>query len=419
MTEHSAHPRIGYILRSYPRLSQTFILNELIALERIGVPLVLFPMTNPREPITQPQVSHVRAPVHYLDAALRRNRRSLGAEQFHLMRVAPRRFFETWRFVLLRPDLDAGYTTCSRWECLEQAVHLAHQVQRHGIQHLHAHFAHDPTLIALLTHRLTGVSYSFTAHARDLYQIPRRTLGERIKEASAVVSCAKSNVDYIRQIAGTHPIYPIYHGVNLERFQPAPRPENSRDVPRIVSVGRLVEKKGFGDLICACRQLKQAGYRFRCTIYGDGPLREKLGNLIEQLDLAGEVELVGARTQQELVPILQGASVFALTPFVTDDGDRDGVPNVLVEAMACGLPVVSTCIAAIPELVTQSHNGLLFEPHAIADIAAGLGELLTNEERRARLGMAARRTVVEHHDSRKAADQLAALFDRAVKRDLC
>jgi glycosyltransferase involved in cell wall biosynthesis len=269
---------------------------------------------------------------------------------------------------------------------------------------------------------LLGISYSFTAHARDLYQLAQPALAERTAAASAVITCCSANVVYLQQVtpaSAQAKVRLIHHGVNLEKFKPAPRMERLAASPLILSVGRLVEKKGFPDLLHACQRLKQAGHRFRCLIYGDGPLQRELATLIEQLGLADDVRLAGACTQEALLPIFQQADIFVLTPYVTEDGDRDGVPNVLVEAMACGLPVVSTTAGSIPDLVIHDHNGMLAAPHDIQSIASGLATLLCDEPRRKRLGAAARHTVVEHFDLSRAAQQLAALFEQAATREPC
>jgi glycosyltransferase involved in cell wall biosynthesis len=417
--------RVGYILRSYPRLSQTFILNEILALERLGLDLQIFAITDPHEPVVQAQVAEVRAPVAYLEAATQRGWPAILAEHLSTALAAPRRYFQTLSYVLRRADLDAGYSAGSRLQCFAQAVYLARQIARaqqagHPVGHLHAHFAHDPTLIALLTHMLTGVPFSFTGHARDLYQIPRPILAERIAAARAVVTCCRPNLGYLQEVAPEQAgakVRLIHHGVDLEGFRPAAHARVAAELPLILSVGRLVEKKGFPDLLRACSLLKHRGYRFRCLIYGDGPLRAELAGMIAQLGLPEVVHLAGACAQRELVPVFQRADIFALAPFVTDDGDRDGVPNVLVEAMACGVPVVSTAVAGIPDLVEHGHNGLLVAPHDGDALAGALAALLDDAAWRARLGAAARRTVVEHFDLRSAAQQLAVLFGQPLDPD--
>src|SRR5690242_6173948 len=215
--------RIGYILRSYPRLSQTFIVNEILALEQLGANLCLFAITNPHEPVVQAQVAQVRAPVEYLEQAAKGERAAALAGHAWAKQHAPARYAEICSYVEQRADLDDGYTSASRHECLDYAVHLAELLdheRRAGrpIEHLHAHFAHDPTLIALLVHMLTGISFSFTAHARDLFQIPQPALTERIAAASAVITCCAANLDYLNESAAAPDrgkIRLIHHGVDL------------------------------------------------------------------------------------------------------------------------------------------------------------------------------------------------------------
>lgn len=422
MATHPAHscPRSAYILRSFPRLSQTFILHEMLALEQLGVPIHVFAITNPREPIVQPLVASLRAPVAYLDAAAQRPRRAVALEHMRALLAAPARYMRALRYVLARRDLDAGYAGASRFTCFLQAVYLAALLRRERragrpIEHLHAHFAHAPTLIALLTHKLTGVSFSFTAHARDLYQLPPPIVAERAAQATAVLTCCGPNLRYLHEILPAEArgkVELIYHGVQLDAFQPRAPGGEPAEAPLILSVGRLVEKKGFPDLVGACQRLRAAGRRFQCQIVGEGPLEAVLRAQIAAAGLEDTVLLPGACTQQQLIPLMQRADIFALAPFVTDDGDRDGVPNVLVEAMACGVPVVSTAVAGIPDLVTHDHNGVLVAARDVGALAAGLADLLDDPDRRRRLGAAARQTVAEHFDLRSAARRIAALLQR-------
>jgi glycosyltransferase involved in cell wall biosynthesis len=414
-----------YLVRSWPRLSQTFVVNEVLEQERLGTRLELYALGRSGEDVVQPQVLAVGAPVHYLDD---RRRRLPAALRDHALvaRSAPLAYLGTLALALVRPQLARGYATLSTLGCLSAAVRLAAAVHRSRaagapIEHLHAHFAHDPGLVALQTSRLSGVPYSITAHARDLYQIPVSSLRARAEGAVALVTCCGANVDYLRQVlpASLHPrVRLIHHGVELDRFVPAPRAEAPAPV-EIVSVGRLVEKKGFPDLLRACSELKNAAPAtsapFRLRIVGDGPMRAELTALRDRLGLHDDVELVGERSGDEVLRAYQDADIFALTPCVTADGDRDGVPNVIVEAMACGLPVLTTDAGGVTEVVRHGVNGLVAAPHDVETLARHLADLVTDATRRRALGQAGRRMVEEHFDVRSAARQLSLVFAGAAQ----
>src|SRR5690349_13842135 len=278
---------IGYLLRSYPRLSQTFILNEILALEKIGVSIQIFALTNPHEKVVQVQVDQVQAPVHYLDADLQAQTfKSRLNENARVAWLHPAGYLRALIYIATNKAIDAGYTASNRWECFFQAVHLVALLslneQRPGkrIDHLHAHFAHDPALIAYLVHGITGIPFSFTAHARDLYQVREKALTDRIELARSVITCCRANLEYLNQIApsATSKFSLVYHGVNLTDFQPVQDAavSSASGTPLILSVGRLVEKKGFQDLLEALLLVKESGQRFECAIYGDGPLCQQL-----------------------------------------------------------------------------------------------------------------------------------------------
>jgi glycosyltransferase involved in cell wall biosynthesis len=409
-----------YLVRSWPRLSQTFIVNEVLAQEQLGTRLELYSLTHSGERLVQPQVAAVDAQVHYLDDDRPGSRRAALGDHALVARSAPLAYVTTLLFAATRPRLTRGYATLSTLGCLAAAVRMSAEVHRARLRgapfdHLHAHFAHDPALTALLTSRLTGVPYSITAHARDLYQIPVSSLRTRARDATAVVTCCAANVDYLRSVlpAPLHPrLHLIHHGVQVDRFVPAPRTDAGSPV-EIVSVGRLVEKKGFDDLLRACAELKNAfpaTASFRLRIYGDGPMRADLTDLRDRLGLQEEVDLVGERDGSEILRAYQRADVFALTPCVTADGDRDGVPNVIVEAMACGLPVVTTDAGGIAEAVRHGVNGLVATPRDVGTLARHLAELVADEPRRRAMGEAGRRMVEERFDVRSAARRLSSVF---------
>ena len=403
-----------YLVRSWPRLSQTFIVNEVVALERRGVDLVVFSLVRSGELIIQPQVSEVRTAVRYLED--RKPLRHLVGEHLTVVSAGPVRYARTALFAWRRRDLAKGYATATTLGCFRYAVQVAATIvrlRRKGTApaHLHAHFAHDPALVALLVRRLTDLPYSFTAHARDLVQIPPSSLAARAAEATALVTCCQVNADYI---AATLPaklpaVRVIHHGVELDLFKPQPRPIAVADV-QIVTVGRLVEKKGFPDLLRALGRLKASGRRITCRVYGDGPLLRPLAELRDSLGLADAVHFAGERSRETIIQALHSSDVFVLTPTVTEDGDRDGIPNVLVEAMACGLPVVSTSAGGIPELVTHGENGFLTAPGDVASIENHIATLLDSPRLRQQMGVAARRTVESGYDVDMAAERLIRIF---------
>lgn len=399
--------KVAYVVRSWPRLSQTFILNEILALERAGVDISIFAMTRGDEQLVQPSVADVRAPVRYLND---HNRGALA--HFRVALHSPWRYVATLVIALTRRELLGGYTKSRPTEAFHAAVLTTDELvrTRPAYSRIHAHFAHDPALIGVLAHRLTGLPFSFTAHARDLYQIPDRALVGRAREASVIVTCCKSNVEHIANVVGPDgpPIELVYHGLDLDRFQASPRP-TPKAAPLVVSVGRLVAKKGFDDLLTACRQIKESGLQFRCEIYGDGPSKRELESLRDELGLAGVVAFCGPRTQSELIDAYHRADLFALTPKVTEDGDRDGVPNVIVEAMATGVPVVSTEVGGIPEAVVDRRNGLLAAANDPTAIASCLAALLGDPSLRKVLGEAAARDA-SRFDVQAAARRLAELF---------
>jgi glycosyltransferase involved in cell wall biosynthesis len=408
-----------YLVRSWPTLSQTFILNEVLALERRGVELLVISMVRSADEVVQPQVSDVRARVSYLDQ--QRGWRHQASAHCAVLSHAPLRYARTLRFARRNPQLSTGYATSSTMGCFRNAVQVAATVirlDRGGSRPraLHAHFAHDPALVALLVRRLTGLPYSFTAHARDLVQIPVASLIARSIESTAIVTCCAANADYIESTVPAEcraPVRVIRHGVDLDVFRPDAGGAQSMPgcvTPGLVSVGRLVEKKGYSDLLRALSGLKRSGHVFECRIYGDGPARSTLVALRDRLDLSAEVEFAGERGRDEIIKRLHDAGLFLLTPILARNGDRDGIPNVLVEAMACGLPVVTTSVGGITELVEHGVNGLLTDPGDVADIERQVARLLQDPQLRRDLGVAARRTVESRYDVDAAAREMEAVF---------
>jgi glycosyltransferase involved in cell wall biosynthesis len=308
-----------------------------------------------------------------------------------------------------------------RWgviRCFFQAGYLADVLRRDPVSHLHAHFATAPALVAMFTHELIGVPYTFTAHARDIYvDTQPALLRAQMARARAVVTVCEYNRRYLAGHLGPESqgkVRCVYNGLDLRPFTGAPPATTDTDTgpPLILSVGRLIEKKGIGDVIAAADILRERGRSFQVEIIGTGPLGPSVAADVKRRGLEDRVQLRGAQPLDVIRLAYRRATVFALPSVVAADGDRDGVPTVLMEAMASGVAVVSTCVSGIPELITAGQDGLLVAPRCPAALADALDVLLSDPELRARLARAARRKIEECFAIDRSAAHLLALFQQ-------
>lgn len=414
MTEsNSAGGSVAYLLKRYPRLSETFILHEILELERQGVDLRLFSLLDPGEEITHSSVRGVRAPVTYLPTG----RRAVGPllrAHLLLLRRNPRRYLGVVGYILRKRRSRAALKHFRRsgW--------LALEMEALGVTHLHAHFAHGPASVAHFVHLLTDLSYSVSAHAKDIYTSPPDLLSVKLGAAQFVVTCTEYNARYLTQLVGsaaTARVHRIYHGVDLRLFRPEADPDDGFETRRntILAVGRLVEKKGFPYLIEAVRMLRAENYDVRLKIAGSGEMKDTLSHCIAEAGLEGCAELLGALPQEELIGLYRAATIVVLPSIVTETGDRDGIPNVLVEAMRLGRPVVSTDVSGIPELIIDGETGLLVPPRDAPALARALGRLLDDGALRRRLMTGGARHVTEEFDLTANTARLKSLLLEARK----
>jgi glycosyltransferase involved in cell wall biosynthesis len=398
--------RVAYILRAYPRLSETFIVQEVLQMEARGAQLAIFAFKDPGETMHNPAEALVQAPVYYLQPTTILGWLKIVPEHIRLIFTAPLRYLQT--LVLVFQSVIAG----GRFRPFFLAAQLTRQIRSLGIEHVHAHFANKPTALARYASVLTGIPFSFTAHAKDLYLSTPDSIAGKAVRASFITTCTEYNADYLRGIllpGDRAKVHTVYHGVDTDRFK-FRQTETSRATPTIVSVGRLVPKKGHRNVVQAAQLLRDRGYDFRLDIYGQGDLREPLRRQIEASGIGSMVHLHGARTQDELIQVYRKADVFVLAPVVTPNGDRDGIPNVLLEAMATGLSVVSTTISGIPEVIQHGVNGLLVpseDPEAVAD---ALAALLDDPDLRESLGTNAAQSVRARFDAATNAEYMAYLL---------
>jgi glycosyltransferase involved in cell wall biosynthesis len=406
---------VAYLTKRFPRLSETFILDEILGLEDAGIPLRLYSVADPGEDTVQPDVSRVSSPVSYLrHLGPRRRIGDLGAaivSHAGLIISEPRRYVKAIRAVMQGPDR----RTAARHLLL--AGRLAVLVKRDGATHLHAAFAHTPASIARYTHLLTGLPFSFGGHAKDIYRSNQVNLATRAAEARFVLACSSSAEQALAERTGPGVnIVLAYHGVDCERFAPAAVTDPGHDEFRILAVGRLVEKKGYPVLIEAVRRLVAEGRAVSCTIIGSGELHDELAASIDRHGLGHVVSLVGARTHQQIAEAYRHADVFVQASVVLANGDRDGIPNSLLEAMASGVPVVATRVAGIPEIVTDAETGVLVPSGDAVALLGALRSLADEPALRDRLARQGRAHVVEHLDRRSCARRIAPLFAGTAPR---
>ena len=394
MTKQPANRRVAYLLKTFPRLSETFILNEILGLERLGIDIQIFSLQKPENGPVHPAVAQVKGTVTYVPLRGPRFRfGDLGRLllcHLKLSLVETRRYCTAAKFFFFKPE---------KFHLLDylQAGYLAWVLRRDGFTHLHVHFANVPASVAEVVHRLIGIPYSLTAHAKDIYLTPAAELARKIESAECVLTCTAHNQRYLADLAsGRTPVRLAYHGVDVGRFgsRPPHAPTAISDRPLIVSVGRFCEKKGFEYLICACRILANRGDRFNCQIVGYGELQNKLKRLIMDLRLEEFVELPGRMTQDQLAALYLRARMFVLPCLITGNGDRDGIPNVLIEAMASGTPVISTDVSGISELVQHLENGLLVKQRDARAIAEAMELLFFRHDLGSRLAQNGRETVL-------------------------
>jgi len=272
------------------------------------------------------------------------------------------------------------------WRRLMESLLLVDALEGQRV-HLHVHWANTPGATAFLAHRIAGIPWSLATHAKDLYTVRPRDVADRVAQSRFVTTCTATNARYLVEAVGVDPskVVVCRHGVDPDRFSSKRR---RREDGRLLSVGRLVTKKGFATLIEACAVLAGRGVAFHLEIVGDGPLAGDLEALVAARGLGGCVSFHHARSQPELVEFYRTAAVFALTPDVQPDGDRDGIPNVILEAMACGVPVVASAISGIPEAIENQRTGLLVPPADPRELADALERLLADPAAAEDLGRA-------------------------------
>ncbi|MDR4517729.1 MAG: glycosyltransferase [Nitrosomonas sp.] len=400
--------RVGIFLKRYPKLSETFILNEILGLEKHHIPLHIFSLYKPTDNVCNPAVMDVKAPVTTLDNDHVSIKQIVG-NQLKLIRYSPWRYLGAIKQVMLRNE-------SNRLRDFLHAGLLADKLISLDIRHLHTHFIAEPAGVAEIACRLAGIPFSISAHAKDIYLSSTQSLVRKLKTASFTVTCTDYNRRHLQLFTDSKQnVHRMYHGIDLKIFDEAYTTEAKPSAPPLImSVGRLREKKGFPTLIAACKHLQEMQIDFQCVIAGYGPDHDRLQAQIDELGLQTHIVLAGKLPHQEILRLYQQATVFTLPCQIGMDGDRDGIPNVLLEAMAMRLPVVSTHISGVPEVITEGVNGFLIRPKDAGELANALKKLLLNPSLCQQFGAAGRLLIEKEFSISMNLQRLVSLLQQSI-----
>ena len=398
---------VAVVVKGYPRLSETFIAQEILAMERRGIDLVIVSLRRPTDRFTHPIHAEIRSPVRYLP------------EYLH---EAPGRVLRAWTTARRLPGYPRARSmwladlardrTRNRVRRFGQALVLAAELG--GVESIHAHFLHTPASVARYASAMLGVGWSFSAHAKDVWTTPEWEKREKLADARFGVTCTRANLDHLAALAPSPEVVElVYHGLDRTRFpaRVAERPPRDGSDPsdpvRLLSVGRLVEKKGFDDLLSALAMLPPAHW-WTLDVVGGGTLEARLRGQAAALGIGERVRWHGSLPHDRVVGHFAGADLFVLASRIVADGDRDGLPNVLMEAQLLGAACVATRVSGTPELIEHEVNGLLVAPRDPGAMAAALERAIVDSVLRARLAGAGRAVMETRFSFEEGVDRIAA-----------
>jgi colanic acid/amylovoran biosynthesis glycosyltransferase len=412
LEEIKIEKKIAMVLSGFP--PATFILREITELIRRGVPIQIYTI---RKELPSSTSAETKTLLSSTVSLLPLNIWGFVKAHMFFAFTKPTRYFGTLMFVLTRQfNSDKqwwGKSSRFRSDRLRSFIHfcegvyLASMMRRdNDLRLIHAQYASHPTTLALVASRLLGVPYSFTGHAYDIW-LDRLFLEDKIRDAEFVVTCSRFGKSEMLKgglVENPEKIVTIYHGVDVNRFVPKANRTES-DLFTILSVGRLIPNKLHKNLIHACKMLTERGHKFRCNIVGAGPLLSELQNLVNSLGIVDTVTLVGHVAFDKLPEFYQNADVFVLA----SEGD-EGLPNVILESMATGVPVIATNVCGIAEAITNERIGILVEPNNLNELCLAIENLIANPEYRRELSIRSRQVVVEKFDQDVCLNELIDLY---------
>ncbi|MBE2200914.1 MAG: glycosyltransferase family 4 protein [Anaerolinea sp.] len=406
--------KIAYVMSRFPHLPETFILREMSELERQGWTVALYPLVVQAQAVAHAEAAHWLPEVRHVPFASG----AVLAGNGRAIRQRPATYLRLWGQTIAGNVSDPNMLlrACALFP---KAVQVAAQMQAEGINHIHAHYATHPAFFAWLIHQLTGISYSLTVHAHDIF-VRTAMLEAKLRSASFIVAISDYNVAHLSRVVGPwvrEKTAVIHCGITPELYQPRSAPASPGQPLEIINIGSLQPYKGQAFLVQACARLKQAGIPFRCRIIGGGEEQANLLSLIEQLGLQKQVQLLGPLPQEEVAALLPTATCYVQPSVIMPSGKMEGIPVSLMEALACALPVVATNLSGVPELVQDGQTGVLVPPADVEALALALQGVYEAPEAAFATAVAGRELVLKAFHLQHNVTELTALFKRYAGKE--
>ncbi len=399
--------KIAYIMSRFPHLPETFILREMMAIEEHGWDVVLYPLIIQKQPVIHQDAQMWIARAKKIPW--------FSVKLLIDVIINPNRYFQLWGKTIWGNISYLNFLLRSL-VIFPKALMMAVQIKADGVVHIHAHYATHPALAAWLIHQLTGIPYSITAHAHDIF-VNQTMMKQKMQDAAFIVAISEYNARFIAQHLGEWvipKIHVLHCGIDPEKYEFSKSERNSQEPFQIVSIGSLQPYKGQRYLVEACKLLKNRGINFHCTIIGGGELKEELSLLIEQLGLGNIVELTGPLPQEAVAQILRKMDCYIQPSIITASGKMEGIPVALMEALACELPAVATNISGIPELVRDGETGWLVPQKDAGRLADAIESVYTDFPEAKKRAQAGRALVVNEYNILKVTTQLSDLFQKTA-----
>lgn len=412
---YGSHGKIAYMMSRFPHLPETFILREMVELERQGWQVALYPLIRQKQAVVHEEARPWMERANALPFLSGR----IAVENARQLVIRPLNYAALVGRILKENAANPGFLARSL-ALLPKAVYMARKMQAEGVQHIHAHYATHPALAAWIIHRLTGIPYSITAHAHDIF-VSQTMLGPKVRDAAFVVAISEYNRSFIARHVGEwarEKTHVIHCGIDPACYTPR-QAVRAKDAPlEILSIGSLQPYKGQQHLVDACAVLRGAGVPFHCRIIGGGEERVNLERQIAKLGLANCVELMGPRPQEEVARLLPTASCYVQPSVIQCSGKMEGIPVALMEALACQVPAVATAISGIPELIRPGETGYLVSPANPRAIANTLVRIVEQPEEAAALAAGGRALVLRAFNLCANVARLSDLFSEGQKTAL-